>query len=299
MWTKFKNWYHSGLSKTKSLGTWFVSLLLADFNIPSILQKILLAGSCIFVPVAIGVGVTVMPPDAKLAIWWFHAAAGATTITIFLWEEVVKLGRLRIPVTALAVSIVLFSLWESDSWVLRKVNEVAASSISQDVKDMKEVSRRFAEDKKRKNTNSASITEDLSALHQDKVKVVVHRKTETASEVAAKIAEEKELPSTDADLPFGLEVTLVANRDISPVALELQFTGEVGKFLATEPIGAFEQQQGGIIVQRPNTVLMERKSPAFTAQLPIIVWVYSRTRIATKKLSSVPFNFPYPQGYLR
>jgi hypothetical protein len=126
-----------------------------------------------------------------------------------------------------------------------------------------------------------------------------HREQEPAIEAAARIAEERELPSADSDLPFGLEITPVANRDITPVALELQFSGEVGKFMATQPTGLYQEQQGGIVVERPDTVLMQRKSPGFTPQQPIIVWVYSKSKISTKKLRSIPFNFPYPEGYLR
>jgi hypothetical protein len=116
---------------------------------------------------------------------------------------------------------------------------------------------------------------------------------------AISIATEKRLASADEELPWGLEVTLVANEDVSPLAVELEFTGEVGKFMATKPLGAFEQEQGGIVVERPDTILMERKSPAFTPQQPIIVWVYSKTQIKTKKLRSIPFSFPYPPGYLK
>jgi hypothetical protein len=132
-----------------------------------------------------------------------------------------------------------------------------------------------------------------------KSKTKESEKKPAVTKAAMSIATEKRLPSADEDLPWGLEVTLVANEDVSPLAIEIEFTGEVGKFMATKPLGAFEQEQGGIIVERPDTILMERKSPAFTPQQPIIVWVYSETQIKTKKLRSIPFSFPYPSGYLK
>jgi hypothetical protein len=120
-----------------------------------------------------------------------------------------------------------------------------------------------------------------------------------AQKVAIRIASEKEVASANPELPWGLEVTLVSDEDVSPVALTIKFSGEVGKFYASAPGNMVQEQQGGILVSKPDTILMQWQSPPFTPQQPIIVTVYSKLSLKAKKIESIPFNFPYPEGYLK
>jgi hypothetical protein len=59
------------------------------------------------------------------------------------------------------------------------------------------------------------------------------------------------------------------------------------------------QERAQIIVSKPDTILMEWQSPAFTPQQPMIVTVYSKVSIKTERIESIPFNFPHPAGYLK
>jgi hypothetical protein len=116
---------------------------------------------------------------------------------------------------------------------------------------------------------------------------------------AIRIASEKPLASADPENPCGLEITVVSDKEISPVALTIKFSGEVGRLYATQPLGMIQEQQGGIVAGKPDTILLEWRSPAFTPQSPLTVTVYSKVCIKTDKIESIPFTFPYPAGYLK
>ena len=131
-------------------------MLLRKFEIPSILERLLLAGAVVFVPVAISVGVAMVPGDAKLAFYWFHAAAISTAVAVFLWEEVATLGKWRFPVTGIALLIVIASVQGGDAWVIRKVQEAYQNSTAQDFRESKGIAERFWESRRIKDTNSAN-----------------------------------------------------------------------------------------------------------------------------------------------
>ena len=116
----------------------------------------------------------------------------------------------------------------------------------------------------------------------------------TATPVAGiHIASEKQVASADSDLPFGLEVVLVTDKDVSPTALKIRFSGEVGKVYGHPPGQMYTQAQGGIIVSSPNTVLVQWATPVFSVAEPVVLTLYSKTYIKSEKLESIPFSFPY------
>jgi hypothetical protein len=109
-----------------------------------------------------------------------------------------------------------------------------------------------------------------------------------------KIASQKQIASADSQLPYGLEVILTTSRDISPTALTIKFSGEVGKMYGHPSGTQFTEAQGGIIAQSPDTILIQWQTPAFSVAEPVVLTVFSKNYIQAKKIESVPFNFPYP-----
>ena len=151
------------------------SLWSKQFRMPRILEYVLAGGATIGVPCAIGLGVTLGLGDANdavLVFYWFHGAAILAAIAVFLWEEVVRLGKWRVPVTAIAMLIIMFSVWEADAWAFKKVEINTNALISSIAKEMKATADKALESRKSKSVNSASITEDISALHHDGAKAV-------------------------------------------------------------------------------------------------------------------------------
>ena len=108
-----------------------------------------------------------------------------------------------------------------------------------------------------------------------------------------------QIASADSDMPFGLEALITTDNEITPMALDLIFSGEVGRFQASMPIGVILEQQGGIRVASPDIVFMQRKSPGFTPDVPLKVVVFSKTSIKLNKIESVAFDFALPQGALK
>lgn len=100
-------------------------------------------------------------------------------------------------------------------------------------------------------------------------------------------------------MPFGLEVLVTTDKEITPMALNFIFSGEIGKFMGSHPFGELHEEQGGIRVAEPNVAFIQRKDPGFTPDIPIKIWVYSKTYIELKKIESVPFNFPAPADSLK
>jgi hypothetical protein len=108
-----------------------------------------------------------------------------------------------------------------------------------------------------------------------------------------RIASQKQVASADSHLPFGLEVVLVTDKDVSPTALTIRFSGEVGKLYGHPPGQIYTKAQGGIMVSSPHTVLIQWETPAFSVEEPVVLTVYSKTYVQAEKVESVPFNFPY------
>jgi hypothetical protein len=96
-------------------------------------------------------------------------------------------------------------------------------------------------------------------------------------------------------LPYGLEVVLTTTNDFSPAALEIVFSGSVGKMFGHPPGVIFTEAQGGIIASQPNTVLLEWQTPPFSVAEPIVITVYSKNYITATAIKSVPFSFPFPE----
>lgn len=113
------------------------------------------------------------------------------------------------------------------------------------------------------------------------------------------IAYQKPIASADPDMRYGLEALVTTDKEITPMALNFVFSGEIGKFFASVPFGPFQEQQGGIRVTNPSVAIIQRQSPGFTPDVPIKITVYSKSSIRLKKVESVPFNFPLPAGELK
>jgi hypothetical protein len=128
-----------------------------------------------------------------------------------------------------------------------------------------------------------------------------HHPQPSAPEPVARIhiASQKRIASADQSMPYGLEVVVTTDKDISPVAFNFIFSSEVAKVQAIPVQGIYNEEQGGIVAATPNVVFYQRESPAFIAAVPMVLYVYSRSYIEMKKIESVPFSFPRPASELR
>jgi hypothetical protein len=105
-----------------------------------ILEKLLLAGWIVFAPWASSIGLAMVPADPILAFRWFFATALATLVAVFLWDEVLRLpGRWRIVAPAIAILIIVIASWQTDLWIVRKVEENASALISQAAAESKTI----------------------------------------------------------------------------------------------------------------------------------------------------------------
>jgi hypothetical protein len=110
-----------------------------------------------------------------------------------------------------------------------------------------------------------------------------------------RIASQKQVASADPEFPFGLEVVLVTDTDVSPTSLIIKFSGEIGKLYGHAPGTIYTESQGGIIANTPDSILIEWRTPAFSVTEPVVLTIYSRAYITAEKIESVPFTFPYPE----
>jgi len=99
--------------------------VLMQITIPSLLQKVLLGGAIVFIPIAISIGVGIVD-ETTPAIYWFATAGMVAVIAIFLWDEITKLRLLwRVLATVVSVGITLFAVRQSDHWVAEKAIKAA------------------------------------------------------------------------------------------------------------------------------------------------------------------------------
>ncbi|HMF75372.1 MAG TPA: hypothetical protein VK604_06880 [Bryobacteraceae bacterium] len=113
-----------------------------------------------------------------------------------------------------------------------------------------------------------------------------------------RIASQKQVASADADLPYGLEIVLTTSKDISPTAMKIIFSGPVGRMYGHPPGQIYSEAQGGILASDRRAILVQWQSPPFSVTEPVVITVYSKSHVDPQKVESLPFNFPYPVGYL-
>jgi len=108
--------------------------------------------------------------------------------------------------------------------------------------------------------------------------------TPTPNLASIRIASQKQIPSTDPRLPYGLEVILQTDTTIQPVAFTIEFSGAIGKADAS-PVGI---NIGGLVsiqIFGKYTSVSNKQFlfgwdlPKFTSDNPIKVIVFSETSI--------------------
>ena len=187
-------------------------VLIKTIPVPSIVEKVLLAGWVVFAPTAIAIGIGQASTHPIPAFYWFGAAAASTVIAVFLWDEVLRLqGRWRIIVCLIAVLVVLFSVWQADNWVVRSVKETNSTLEAQEATESKALAEK---------TKPVILTKFILPLpaEQHKTKSIV---TATAASVPQKGLLESSSPTrlstpctmkvgtyypTPLDLPGGPEL---------------------------------------------------------------------------------------------
>jgi hypothetical protein len=114
-----------------------------------------------------------------------------------------------------------------------------------------------------------------------------------------RITKQKLLSSTNSALPNGLEIELVPDRTMGPVAMTLKFSGEVGEIHSNAESADVLDAQFGILLNSPDTVIMEWSSPPFGPFSPLLMTVFSKDKIKLDKVVTVPYRFPYDGADLK
>jgi hypothetical protein len=114
-----------------------------------------------------------------------------------------------------------------------------------------------------------------------------------------RIVKQKAVGSTNNSLPNGLEMELLPDREMSPVALTLKFSGEVGEIHSTVESADVSDAQTGILVSKPDTVVLEWRTPPFGPFSPLLLTVFSKDPIKLQGVASIPYRYPYEDGDLK
>lgn len=114
-----------------------------------------------------------------------------------------------------------------------------------------------------------------------------------------RVAKQRKVGSTNNSLPNGLEMDLVPDRTISPAAMILKFTGEVGEIHSSIDSADVLDGQSGIILSSPDTVVLEWRSPPFGPFAPLLLTVFSKDPIKLEKATMIPYRYPFEGGDLK
>jgi hypothetical protein len=114
-----------------------------------------------------------------------------------------------------------------------------------------------------------------------------------------RITKQKPFGSTNSALPNGLEIVLLPDRTMTPVAMTLKFTGEVGEIHSSVDSADVLDAQTGILVASPDTVVMEWRTPPFGPFSPLLLTVFSKDRIKLVEATTIPYHYPYQGADLK
>jgi hypothetical protein len=114
-----------------------------------------------------------------------------------------------------------------------------------------------------------------------------------------RITKQKPVGSTNSALPNGLEIVLIPDRTMTPVAMTLKFTGEVGEIHSSIDSADVLDAQTGIMVASPDTAVLEWRTPPFGPFSPLLLTVFSKDPIKLTKAESIPYHYPYQGGDLK
>jgi hypothetical protein len=114
-----------------------------------------------------------------------------------------------------------------------------------------------------------------------------------------RITKQKPVGTTNNSLPNGLEIVLVPDRIMTPAAMSLKFTGEVGEIHSSIDSADVLDAQSGILISSPDTVVLEWRTPPFGPFAPLLLTVFSKDKIKLEKAVSIPYRYPYEGGDLK
>lgn len=120
-----------------------------------------------------------------------------------------------------------------------------------------------------------------------------------AAQGTIRITKQKPVGSTNSALPNGLEIVLVPDREMTPAAMTLKFTGEVGEIHSSVDSADVIDAQSGILVSSPDTVIIEWRTPPFGPFAPLLLTVFSKDKIKLESAEPIPYRYPYEGGDLR
>jgi hypothetical protein len=123
--------------------------------------------------------------------------------------------------------------------------------------------------------------------------------TAPAAQGTIKITKQKPVGTTNSALPNGLEIVLLPDRIMTPAAMKLKFTGEVGEIHSSIDSAEVLDAQSGILVANPDTVVLEWRTPPFGPFAPLLLTIFSKDKIKLESAVSIPYRYPYEGGDLK
>ncbi len=114
-----------------------------------------------------------------------------------------------------------------------------------------------------------------------------------------RLTKQRTVGSTNSALPNGLEMVLVPDRIMTPAALSLKFSGEVGEIHSSIDSADVLDAQSGILISSPDTVVLEWRTPPYGPFSPLLLTVFSKDKIKLEKAVSIPYRYPYEGGDLK
>jgi hypothetical protein len=108
-----------------------------------------------------------------------------------------------------------------------------------------------------------------------------------------RMASQRRIPSDDPKLPYGLEVVIQTDVDISPVAIAVICDGVIGKGDGgLSQGGAYTMTKQGLAAGHENVFMTEWKSPTWTPQEPIVVHLFSEGPIKATSVTRINYIWP-------
>lgn len=262
----------------------------------------------VLVPVLIGVGMSLLgyaEPEfrAVRACFWLSAIVLGLTTAAWQWQTSRPL-LIRVTASVLVGSLLFAGLPELLRWVSQKeirrdrVTGTAGTPASRADEARRssqvDTTERVEQPTKKPTLPSRhrSVQEPPAPLNEiDKPGTSVS----PPAFVSLRIASQEQAISTDQNLPYCLKVIVQTDKEISPLALIFFFDARAEKVLYSD--GTFMEMMTGNTFGTPSQTewLLQRESPPLTASHPLVLTIYSRTRLRVVKLSRFEYAWPLPE----
>lgn len=240
---------------------------------------VVLGWAVLVIPVVLGVILIVVPAkheDHKGHMRWRYALGASLLVyaAIAWWQQ----GRFA-----------KASIKDREDAISKTTERVAAETSRQVTKAVSDLYSQIIADQK---NQIASLETDL---RKKPIKVEVTNPISVSGSATPssapvltgiRIASQRQIPSDDQNLPFGLEVVVQTDVDIAPVKLAVLCDGPIGKGQAGfAEGGAYTMMTQGLANGNDHIFITKWETPAWTPHRAIIVQLFSKSSLHALSLS--------------